>query len=289
MRISSLLTNINKKYIIRLSNSTKNNKIRQGRSVLTTFERRQSLLDLLKNQPGIRVPEIAKSLGVSEGTVRNDLNALEEEGHLMRVHGGAVLTSSQEFSQPTFSIRHQENADKKSCIGKHAAGMVNDGDSILLDASSTAFYLALNLKERNGLRVVTNGIEVASLLAQNPSNSVILIGGVVNQAGSSLTGLLSEQIIAELHVMRAFVSCSGFSVERGMTEVHLEEAQLKRKAMESSEQVIALVDSSKMGQEDLTPFARPVQITHLFTDSGISEEWKTRLKWANIPFTLCGE
>jgi DeoR family fructose operon transcriptional repressor len=159
----------------------------------------------------------------------------------------------------------------------------------LLDASSTAYYLALNLKDRNRLRVVTNGIEIARLMAQNPSNSVILIGGVVSLDGSSVTGLLSEQIIAELHIQKAFVSCSGFSVERGMTEVHLEEAQLKRKAIESAQQVIALVDSSKMGQEDLTPFARPIQITHLFTDVDISDEWKQRLQRANIPFTLCGE
>lgn len=256
---------------------------------MTTYERRQSLLDLLKKQPGIRVPEIAQALEISNGTVRNDLNALEEEGLLTRVHGGAVLNASQDMSQLTFSVRHQENAGKKSCIGKFAAAKIEDGDSILLDASSTAYYLALNLKERNHLRVVTNGLKVAGLLAQNPTNSVILIGGVVNQVGSSLTGLLSEQIIAELHVQKAFVSCSGFSVERGMTEVHLEEAQLKRKAMESSEQIFALVDSSKMGQEDFTPFARPAQITHLFTDSGINDEWKTRLSIANIPFTLCGD
>ena len=135
--------------------------------------------------------------------------------------------------------------------------MINDGDSILLDASSTAYYLALNLKERSRLRVVTNGIEIARLLAQNTSNTVILIGGVVNPDGSSVTGLLSEQIIAELRIQKAFVSCSGFSVESGMTEVHLEEAQLKRKAIEFARQVFALVDSSKLGHEDLTPFARP--------------------------------
>ena len=159
----------------------------------------------------------------------------------------------------------------------------------MLDASSTAYYLALNIQDRNRLRVVTNGIEVARLLAQNPSNTIILIGGVVGQDGSSVTGLLSEQIISELHIQKAFVSCSGFSIERGMTEIHLEEAQLKRKAIESAQQVIALVDSGKMGHEGLTPFARPIQITHLFTDSGITNEWKARLKWANIPFTLCGE
>jgi DeoR/GlpR family transcriptional regulator of sugar metabolism len=268
--------------------STNINKYQQGWSDLTTYERRQSVLELLRKQPGLRVPEIAKELGVSEGTVRNDLNALEEDGHLTRVHGGAVLNDAIQFLNDAFGIRHQEHAREKNCIGAGAAKLVDDGDSILLDASSTAYYLAMNLKERNRLRVVTNGIEVARLLAQNPSNSVILIGGVVNPDGSSVTGLLSEKIIAELRIQKAFVSCSGFSVERGMTEVHLEEAQLKRKAIESARLVFALVDSSKLGHEDMTIFARPLQITHLFTDSDITEEWKLRLQWANIPITVCG-
>jgi len=256
---------------------------------LTIYERRQSLLELLNTQPGLRVPEIAQTLNVSEGTVRNDLNALEDEGFLNRVHGGAVLNSAMHPINAAFGIRHQEHAKEKNCIGAGAAKLVQDGDSILLDASSTTFYLALNLKERNRLRVFTNGIEVARLLAQNPTNTVILIGGVVRQDGSSVTGLLSEQIITELHIQKAFVSCSGFSVERGMTEVYLEEAQLKRKALESVLQIFALVDSSKLGREDLTIFARPSQITKLFTDIGITDEWKARLQKANIPFALCGD
>jgi DeoR/GlpR family transcriptional regulator of sugar metabolism len=256
---------------------------------LTTYERRQSLMDLLRKQPGLRVPEIAQTLGVSEGTVRNDLNALEDDGHLTRVHGGAVLSNVGQPASSAFGIRHQEYAREKNFIGQTAAQLVNDGDSILLDASSTAYYLALNLKESKRLRIVTNGIEIARLLAQNTSNTVILIGGVVSPDGSSVTGLLSEQIIAELRIQKAFVSCSGFSVEAGMTEVHLEEAQLKRKAIESARQVFALVDSRKFGHEDLTPIARPLQITHLFTDSDITEEWKARLQLANIPFTICEE
>lgn len=256
---------------------------------MTTYERRQSLMDLLRKQPGLRVPEIAQALGVSEGTVRNDLNALEEDGHLTRVHGGAVLNDARRASNTAFGVRHQEHSQEKNLIGKIAARLVSDGDSILLDASSTAYYLALSLKEINRLRVVTNGIEIARLLAQNTSNTVILIGGVVSSDGSSVTGLLSEQIMSELRIQKAFVSCSGFSIEAGMTEVHLEEAQLKRKAIESARQVFALVDSSKMGHEDLTPIARTEKITHLFTDSAITEEWKSRLKAANIPFTICEE
>jgi DeoR family fructose operon transcriptional repressor len=134
---------------------------------------------------------------------------------------------------------------------------------------------------------VTNGLDAARLLAKNPSNSVILIGGVLNQDGSSVTGLFSEQIIRELHTQKAFVSCSGFSLERGLTEVHLEEAQLKRKAIESAAHVFALIDSSKFGKEDLTSFAGARQISRLFTDTGLAPEWSARLKQAGIEHTLC--
>jgi len=256
---------------------------------LTTYERRQSLLEVLRKQPGLRVPEIAKTLGVSEGTIRNDLNALEAEERLKRVHGGAVLTEKNQFQNNSFVRRYNQNVAAKIAIAHEAALLVKDGDSILLDASSTSFYLALALSELRKLRVMTNGFEVARELAQNTSNTVILIGGVVNNDSSSVTGLLSEQIIAEMHIDKAFFSCSGFSLERGMTEVHFEEAQLKRKAIESTRQVIALIDSSKFGKEDLTPFARPDQITHLFTDSAIDSEWKTRLERANMSFTVCVE
>ena len=256
---------------------------------MTTYKRRQSLLDILHKQPGLRVPEIAKALGVSEGTIRNDLNALEEEGRLKRVHGGAVLTEQNQFQNNSFVRRYNQNVAAKIVIAREAALLVEDGDSILLDASSTSYYLARALSERKKLRVMTNGFEVARELAQNTSNSVILVGGVVNNDSSSVTGLLSEQIIAEMRIEKAFFSCSGFSIERGMTEVHFEEAQLKRKAIESSKQVIALIDFSKFGKEDLTPFAQPMQIAHLFTDASITDEWKDLLKQANIPFTACIE
>lgn len=254
---------------------------------MTTHERRQSLLGMLREQPGLRVPELAQTLGVSEGTVRNDLNALESEGKLTRVHGGAVLSDQDQFQNNSFMLRYKQNIAAKTAIAREAATLILDRDSILLDASSTAYYLARALSDRTRLRVMTNGFEVARELARNSSNTVILIGGVVENDSSSVTGLLSEQIIAEMHIEKAFFSCSGFSIKRGMTEVHLGEAQLKRKAIESSKQVFGLIDFTKFGKEDLTPFARPSQITRLFTDSRISDEWKVRLQSANISFTAC--
>jgi DeoR/GlpR family transcriptional regulator of sugar metabolism len=244
-------------------------------------------LDLLSRQSGLRVPELANALNVSEGTIRNDLNALESQGRLTRVHGGAVLSQNGRSQNNSFRLRSQTNTAAKLAIAIEAATLVKDGDSILLDASSTAYYLARALSERSKLRVITNGFEAARELAQNPTNSVFLIGGVVNNDSSSVTGLLSERTIEELRIQKAFLSCSGFSLERGMTEVHLAEAQLKRKVIESSQQLYALIDSAKFGQEDLTSFMRAERITHLFSDSGLSPEWIKQLNLAGIGFTLC--
>lgn len=252
-------------------------------------ERRHSLLALLRKQPGSRVSELAKALGVSEGTIRNDLNALEEDGRLTRFHGGAVLREQSGLQNTSFSARHQIHCDEKRIIARYAAPLINDGDSIWLDASSTGYYLAMAIGERQGLRVITNGLDAARLLSKNRSNTVILIGGVTSQDGSSVTGLFSEQIIQELHIQKAFLSCSGFSLERGMTEVHLEEAQLKRRVIASANQLIAIIDSSKFGKEDLTPFARSDQVTHLLTDTGISAAWAQAIERAGISLTICQE
>ncbi|MGA2488626.1 MAG: DeoR/GlpR family DNA-binding transcription regulator [Anaerolineales bacterium] len=254
---------------------------------MTTYERRQSLLEILRLQPDLRVPELSIALKVSQGTVRNDLDALEAQGRLIRVHGGAVLNEQIQFQSRNFTTHFQENVAAKKAISRRAAELVKDGDSLLLDASTTIYYFAQALQDRRRLRVVTNGIDAAQLLAQEPTNSVILLGGVLIPEGSSVTGLLSEQIIKELHIQKAFVSCSGLSIARGLTEVHLDEAQLKRKAIESAREVNALVDSTKIGNEDLTSFAQLDQIDQLFTDAGLSEEWAARLRSAGVQLTLC--
>jgi len=256
---------------------------------MTAYDRRQLLLDLLHSQPVLSVPELGAALGVSQGTIRNDLKALEQESLLKRVHGGAILTDEDQFQNRPFQLRYKEHAAAKLAIAHAASALVMNGDSIFMDASSTCYYLARCLSDRQRLRAVTNGIDVARLLAQNLSNTSFLIGGVVNNDSASVVGLLSEEIIKDLHFQKALISCSGFSLERGMTEVHLAEAQVKRRVVESSQQVIALIDSSKFGKEDLTPFARLESISRLFTDANLSAEWIERLKLAGIQVTICEE
>jgi ribose transport system substrate-binding protein len=256
---------------------------------VTVFERRQRLLDILRKEPGLRVPEMADALRVSEGTIRNDLNALEADGLLERVHGGAVLAEDVPVRSLSFLSRLKQNADAKQAIARQAAKQVEDGDSILLDASTSVYFIARFLQSRRKLRVITNGIEIARQLAQNPTNTVILLGGVLNTDSTSITGLISEQMVQDLHVKTAFVSCSGITPEAGLTEVHIAEAQLKEKALAAAEKVIALVDSSKFGKVDLTCFARLNQIDHLFTDGRLSQDWIESLKQTCLSFTVCAE
>lgn len=256
---------------------------------MTSFERRQRILSLIHDQPGIKVTRLAEILDVSEGTVRNDLRALEEEGQLTRVRGGAVPADTYHFVSPSFAERARVNAAAKRRIARRAADMVEDGDSILLDASTTAFHMAEHLLELRNLTVVTNGIEVGLALARNPSHTVILLGGVLRPDGVYIAGHLGAKILDDLHIRTAFVSCSGFSVENGLTQVDILEAQLKSRMIESTERVVALVDSTKFGRIDLTPFAATDQVAHILTDSDLAPRHIEALRQTCVVLTVCGE
>ncbi len=251
------------------------------------FERRQRLITLLQAQPGLRVAEVAQRLDVSEGTVRNDLNALESEGMLERVRGGARVAEGSVVYSPAFAARLQARREAKQAIARRAAEGVQDGDSLLLDASSTVYALCPFLRQRRGLTIFTNGIETGRELAKDSANTVILLGGVLHTDGMSINVPLNEQMLADLHIKTAFVSCSGFSVEAGLTEVDLHEARFKRKMIMQASTVMALIDASKFGRVDLTAFAAAAQVACLFTDSALSPAWQERLQAANVHFILC--
>jgi DeoR/GlpR family transcriptional regulator of sugar metabolism len=257
---------------------------------MTTYERRQRILGLLRERPGIRVPELARLLSVSEGTIRNDLRALEKAGELTRVRGGAVVRDGRDFISPAFRARTEVSATAKKRIARWAAEMVQDGDSVLLDSSSTVFHIASYLLDRSNLTIVTNGIEVAYALAENPTHTIILIGGVLRPDRALTVGYLGEKILENLHIQTAFVSCSGFAVETGLTQVDIQEAQLKSRMIESVERVVALIDSTKFGKVDLTPFATVEQVSHILTDSDVAPRYIDDLRQtsANLTTTRSG-
>lgn len=245
-------------------------------------------MNVLREQPGIRVPDLASLLDVSEGTIRNDLRALAASGKLTRVWGGGIPLKENGVS-PAYTARSTMNRPAKEVIARMAAKLVEDGDSLLLDASTTVFHMAYFLKERHSLTVITNGIDVGRELARDTSNTVILLGGILRSDGSAISRPVQDHLLKDLHIKTAFISSSGFSIEAGLTEVDFYEAQFKSTMIASAGKLVALINSSKFGKVDLTHCTRIEQVSHIFTDSGLSDGWRNRLTKADVPFTVCGD
>jgi ribose transport system substrate-binding protein len=255
---------------------------------MKTYDRQQAILQILQERGSVNVTELAVELGASEGTIRNDLTTLEEQKQLTRVRGGAILFNGTAV-RPIFNSRIQINAESKKKIARWASELVSDGDVILLDASTTIYHMAAHLEDRHNITVVTNHLETARLLNGDPTKRVILLGGYLRPDGLSVTGEIGQEVLKSLHLHTAFISCAGFSLEAGLMEGDIQEANLKRQILLSAVRVVALVDSSKFDKVGLRSFATVDQISHLVTDDRITGDTVGRLRESNVSLTICGE
>lgn len=258
----------------------------------SAYERHQTILRLVQEYSSVRVAQLAELLNVSESTIRNDLEELGEQGQLVRIRGGAVAKVGSPPSGLVSTYLAQkalENAAEKQWIARWAAGMIEDGDVIMFDASSTVFHIAQFLGDRRHLTVFTNGIDVARLLAKEPSNTIIILGGILRPNGNSITGSISEQLLQDYRIQTAFVSCSGFSPELGFFEMDLQEAKMKSLMLQAAQKRIALLDSSKIGQLGLTRFASLDEMHYFITDEQISRETIEYIRSTNTHVVICSE
>lgn len=252
-------------------------------------ERRAEIMRLLLDQGSVRVSDLSRQLSVSDVTIRSDLAALERQSSLQRIHGGAIKRTDGGRRSP-FQDRLGRNGRLKRWIGRRAAALVDDGERIFIDSSTTAFAVLAGLQERVGLTVVTNGIDAARLASENPSNRVMLVGGLLRPGQASLVGPASEAAVRSSRFDKAFVSCSGFTIEDGLREHGHEEAAVKRVAVGAADEVIALVDSSKLATaEGLAPFAGLSDVDHLLVDETAPIEHIDRLLDHGVPVTVCGD
>lgn len=254
---------------------------------MIAFERRQRLLRLLREEPGIRVPAMAQVLGVTEATIRSDLAVLEQEQRLRRVRGGAVpLNGGPDvvMSPPAFD----RNGDPKG-IGRWVAELVEDGDTILIDESALAFSLAAALAERQNLTIVTNGVDAARLLAANPSNRVVLIGGLMRPDGRATGGLVGAAMLEDIHMRMAFVSGDGFSTTSGLMDSDLHTVQLKRAMLAGAARVVVMISANRLGRTGLSAVVPTENVAHLFTDNDATPEQVEELRRLPLTLTICGE
>jgi len=249
-------------------------------------ERMDQITSLLQQNGRVSVADLQERYGVSAVTIRNDLATLEQQGLLVRTHGGAVAKPSAGVEPLAFALRKELHLAEKERIGRHAAALVRDGDSIALDASTTAWYVARHLKDRRELTVVTNGLFVALEFVDSPGVTVVMPGGQLRAASASLVGSDGACILDRYHVQRGFFGAGGFTLEEGLTDTNQYEVELKQRMVARSKEVIAVVDSSKWGEVTFAPLASVAQLDRVITDDGAPADMVAALGQRGIDVSL---
>jgi DeoR family L-fucose operon activator len=243
-------------------------------------ERLQKIVKLVNESGSIRVSELSELCEVTEETIRRDLDKLEDEGKLLRSHGGAV---SVKESQPETPFREREtmNAEQKRRIAEEAIRHIEPRDRIVLDASSTAWYMAQILPDIP-LTVVTNSIKVALELSSKEKIQVISTGGHLTRGSLSYVGPLAERSLDFYHVEKTFISGKGLHLQKGVSESSESQALIKQKMISIADEVYLLADYSKFGQQSFALVSRWEQIHHLITDGKADAEAVNQLRERSV-------
>lgn len=216
-----------------------------------TAIRRERMLTLLRTREFTRVADLVEAFGVSEVTVRSDLDALAAAGDVRRIRGGAMPLANPHAERP-FEETRTANAEEKQAIGRAAADLVSDGDTVILDVGTTTMAIATALGSRDDLRAVTvftNGLNIALELERAaPRVTVVVSGGTLRPLQHSLVNPLAEVLLADLNADVAFVGCNGVHPERGVTNVNLPEAEVKRRMLALARRRVIVADGSKLGE-----------------------------------------
>ena len=252
---------------------------------LSITERRQGILDRVVDSGRVSVSELSQDFGLSEVTIRTDLQALAESGLVLRTHGGAVaVNASRDYL--SLNLRRQQQVQEKAHIGSAAAELIRDGDAIFLDSSSTALAIAQCLKDRRYLTVATNGLAVAQELLDAAGVDVIVIGGRLRRDTASLVGTSGLDLLKYINLQKGFFGSHGITLEEGLTDVSADEAELKRPVVQVCREVIAVVDRTKWGRAGVASFATAEQISKVITDQDAPRDQVAQIRSAGAHVIL---
>lgn len=244
-------------------------------------ERKRKISQFIKENKKATVTELSELFGVSESTIRRDLEELDEQGVIQRAHGGAVVVE-RAAPEPPIIQRMVENEEAKRSIGQAAAELVRDGETVFLGSGTTTLEVARNLVKRDNLTVITNALNIANLFAGKSYITVIVIGGLLRHSELSMIGHFTEQVLKELHADKVIMGMRAISVEEGLTNDYLPETMTDRMIIQFAPEVILVADHTKFGKVS-TAYVAPVkQITTLVTDAETDPALLIRLREMGI-------
>ena len=239
--------------------------------MMNVAERREFVLGLLSRRGEASVAEISTAAGVSEMTVRRDLDALQRDGVLRRVHGGAITAISRSY-EPPFSVRATKALDAKRRIACAVAGLIDDGETLILDVGTTVLEVARALRGRRNLTVLTASLRILDLLADERDMTVMATGGLLRHRELSFVGDLAERAFDELLFDSFVMGVGGMTLDAGLTEFNLDDARVKKHAVSSARRCIVAADSSKLGKVAFARIAPIERVDVLVTDGDTNPE-----------------
>ncbi|MFW5686920.1 MAG: DeoR/GlpR family DNA-binding transcription regulator [Halanaerobium sp.] len=248
-------------------------------------ERRKQIVELLKKKKRAGVNDLSNSFDVSRATIRRDLSELEKEGFLRRTHGGAILSGSSKL-EPSFKEKEDKLANEKNKIGKKAAEIIKDGDTVFIDAGTTTRYIIDFLADKKDLTIVTHALHIINQINEDKLEcELIVIGGNFKWSTEAMIGPMAEDYLKKLRVDKSFIGSNGFNLESAATTPDLSEAKIKEIALEIAGDNFLLFDHSKWEEIYFYRFAELNQIDYIITDS-IEQKKKNGLEKEDIEIIL---
>lgn len=253
---------------------------------MTSDERRLYLSNFLAERGFANLSALAEELDVSESTVRRDLSQLEDEGIARRTHGGAVFISDR-FSVLNYAVRESTAAAEKAAIGQATAGLIEDGETILLDGGTTTFQVARHLTTRS-LQVVTNSLPIANLLSSTANIELIFVGGYIYPRTGVALGPLAKQALGSVHVTRTIMSAAGITQD-GLYNANTLMVEAEQLMMSCAEEVVLVADHTKFGKRALAHLAGWDRINRVITDPGLDRTWRDTIAQSGAELVIARE
>lgn len=248
----------------------------------STVTRRNDILTLLADAGQVFVDELSEKFEVSEVTIRNDLDQLEQKNLLVRARGGAMKVEGRVGIDYGIDQKDKINYEQKVRIGKRASEMVNDDEIIIIDSGTTTAELAKNLTEVKDVTVITNALNIATILSSQVHINLIVPGGFMRKNSFSLVGPMAEKSLRNFNVDRVFLGVDGFDTRQGIFTPNIEEAHLNEVMIEISNEVVLLSDSSKFKKRSFAFICGLQKIQTVITDAGIEADDRQRLEDAGL-------
>lgn len=253
----------------------------QVRDSYSAEARQKRILEILNFQGSASVSDLSARLGVSEVTVRKDLSQLEAENRLYRTHGRAVPICSYVVNRH-LNEKEKIYSKEKMAIGRVAASLVKENDSLLIASGTTVLYAAKEMMDVKGLTVISASVSVSSILSQNKGIDVVQLGGIVRESSVSVVGSFAENMLTNFNCSRLLMGADGVDLEYGITTTNIMEASLNQMMMKASKQTILLVDSSKFGKRGFSKICDVGDVDIVITDAGIPQTYLDSLKEAGV-------